>query len=408
MTSHKSQSRATVFPKRPSHLVLFKERCDKNSDQNVAALADILKIKERKGGGQSRVEFAPESPGRCPTLLLRRFAMASADLTSDEENRLRRHPTVRIVVPNLYRTIPGTMASASVMALNGSGPAPMESPSEDWHVERVGAFPFTGKGVKVAVLDTGLDSRHPDLNGQVAARKNFVLNESDEDEHGHGTACAALIAGVRKSPGPRYSVSPGAKLIIAKVLNKNGRGDDHAIIEGIEWAAQKGARIISMSLGSKRQPNDAFSPPYEQLASQLFSDGILLLAAAGNDSDRQQNIIGAVRNPAACPSICAVAAVDRNDVVANNSSGAVDPIGEVNFSAPGVMVFSASAGPIYRYTSGTSSATPIAAGVAALLLEQDPSLTAVQLKTLLESRARTRISSPAPLRTDYGAGVVHL
>ena len=157
-----------------------------------------------------------------------------------------------------------------------------------------------------------------------------------------------------------------------------------------------------MSLGSARQAGSPADVLYERVAKNLLvsSNGALIIAAAGNESARP-HFIAPVGNPAAAKSIAAVAAVDRKRRVASFSCGQRDDIGEVNISAPGVRIFSSWTGGGFRSISGTSMATPCVAGIAALYLEQDPSLTPMALWQALESRALAA-GDPA----DFGRGIV--
>ena len=133
-------------------------------------------------------------------------------------------------------------------------------------------------------------------------------------------------------------MAPDADLIVGKVLNNEGEGQDDQILDGIDWAADFGAKIISMSLGSERAAGQPFATPYERLAERLLASGVLFVAAAGNESNRPFST-AAVGNPAACPSIMAVAAVDRNRQVASFSCAQLDGIGTLDISGPGVAVY---------------------------------------------------------------------
>jgi subtilisin family serine protease len=256
--------------------------------------------------------------------------------------------------------------------------------------------------VKVAVLDTGVNMRHPDFVGRFDEGVNavsFVNGQGVQDGHGHGTHTTGTVAGPSRSVGGiRYGVAPDADIFSGKVLSNRGSGSDDTIIEGIDWARDQGCKVISMSLGSAREPGEPFSAAYESLAQQLLDDGVLIVAAAGNESDRP-DILAPVGNPAACPSILAVAAIDRRLGIADFSCRKVDPIGEVNISGPGVAVYSAFKGNQFVTLDGTSMATPHVAGAAALFLETNPQLTARELWRSLVDGARSLGST-----ADFGSG----
>jgi subtilisin family serine protease len=284
-----------------------------------------------------------------------------------------------------------------------------------WGLSAIGVAPSfsgpTGRGVKVAVLDTGIDLNHPDLGHKViegASAVSLVSGVTVQDVFGHGTHCAGTICGPRESISQiRYGVAPDVELLVGKVFNNRPRpsATDDDILEGITWADENGARIISMSLGSERDINEAFSPLYENLALRLLdrqNNSMLIIAAAGNESERPV-FTAPVGNPAACPSILAVAAVDRRGRVASFSCRQMDSIGAVDVSGPGVGVFSASTGRGFETLDGTSMATPHVAGMAALYLERDPNLTARQLFEQLKLHAR-QLGDPA----DFGAGLIRL
>jgi subtilisin len=248
--------------------------------------------------------------------------------------------------------------------------------------------PVTGRGVRVAVLDTGIDLQHPDFVDRARAgltARSFVPGESVQDGHGHGTHCAGIIAGpMEPAGGLRYAVAPNVDLLVAKVLTDSGAGTTDQILDGIDWAADHGARLISLSLGTARSLGARFSAAYERAAETLLNQhpGVLIVASAGNSSGRPF-LTSPVENPAACPSVLAVAAIDREKRIADFSCGQEDPFGAVDLSAPGAAVHSAWTGGGHRSAGGTSAAAPHAAGVAALHLEACPTLTAVELRKLL-------------------------
>ncbi|MDQ0753925.1 subtilisin family serine protease [Streptomyces africanus] len=252
---------------------------------------------------------------------------------------------------------------------------------------------YDGKGVKVAVLDSGLDSGHPDLKGQVLATKNFSSAATTADRQGHGTHVASTIAGTGARSGGKYKgVAPGAKLLIGKVLDDKGQGDDAGIIAGMEWAADQGADVVNLSLGGRDTPG---VDPMEATVNRLSqTKGVLFAIAAGNEGEQG---FKTVDSPGSAADALTVGAVDGHDEVADFSSmgptadGALKP----DVTAPGVDITAAAAKgsaiakevgenpPGYLTISGTSMATPHVAGAAALLKQQHPDWTFRELKAAL-------------------------
>jgi subtilisin len=191
---------------------------------------------------------------------------------------------------------------------------------------------------------------------------------------------------------------------VGKVLDDAGHGVDGDIIAGIEWAVVNECEVTSMSLGAPPAAGQAFSAVFERAASRALARGSLIVAAAGNDSQRDQGRVAPVSHPANCPSIMAVGAVDSSLQVAPFSNGGTTaPGGEVDFAGPGVDVRSSWPMPTeYNTISGTSMATPHVAGIAALTAEADPASRGNALRTALERRAQ-RLPLPS---TDVGAGLV--
>ncbi|MBC9712027.1 S8 family serine peptidase [Streptomyces sp. TRM66268-LWL] len=252
---------------------------------------------------------------------------------------------------------------------------------------------YDGKGVKVAVLDTGVDETHPDLVGQQLVEKNFSASADTKDRQGHGTHVASTVAGTgAKSGGKFKGVAPGAGLIDGKVLDDTGSGEESDIIEAIEWAVGEGADIVSMSLGGPDAPG--VEPLEEAVNTYTENNGVLFTVAAGNEGPGAST----VGSPGAADGALTVGAVDDNDAMASFSSrgprvgdGAIKP----DVTAPGVDITAASApgnsiaaevgeNPEgYMTISGTSMATPHVAGAAAILKQQHPDWKAAELKGVL-------------------------
>jgi subtilisin len=263
----------------------------------------------------------------------------------------------------------------------------------------------SGRGVRVAVLDTGIAPNHPDFAGRSLTTETFVPNEAVDDRNGHGTHCAGTACGPQHPQRlPRYGVACDAELHVGKVLSNAGRGPDGGIVAGINWALTQGCRVISMSLGGRVAAGQPFSDVFEQAAQRVVQAGTVLIAAAGNDSRRGMGVIFPVSHPANCPSILAVAAVDQRLRVADFSNRGINPNGgQVDIAAPGRSVLSSAPPPtLYRRLDGTSMATPHVAGVAALTMEAQPGISASELIARLLQTAR-RLPEAS---TDVGAGVV--
>lgn len=304
-----------------------------------------------------------------------------------------------------------------------------------WGVNAIGAdtSPFTGDGIVVAVLDTGIDATHPAFNGVNLVQKDFT-GEGNGDEIGHGTHCAGTIFG-RSLNGMRIGVAPGVKkALIGKVLGREG-GSSSQICDAIAWAIDNGANVISMSLGmdfpghvqdlkNRGIPQDvAVSMALEDYrknvllfeklaafvkASGAFSQAAVITAAAGNESRREVSnaFEVAVSPPAVADGIVSVGALMKRPaglrVAPFSNTGA-------NISAPGVDVLSAWKNGDTKSISGTSMATPHVAGAAVLWAEKisrSGVLTGSLLTAKLLASATTSGFEAGFDPLDVGAGIV--
>jgi Subtilase family len=255
---------------------------------------------------------------------------------------------------------------------------------------------YDGTGVKVAVLDTGIDETHPDVAGKVVASRSFIPDESVADGHGHGTHVAATVAGTGAARAGAYrGVAPGAQLVIGKVLGNGGASVGSSVIDGMEWAVrEQGADVVNMSLGSG--PGPGATPESEAVNRLTEETGALFVISAGNNGPGK-NTIG---EPGAADAALTVAALDKSDVLAGFSSRGPrvgDAAMKPDIAAPGVAIVAARAtgtsigNPIddrYTSVSGTSMAAPHVAGAAAILAQRKPAWTATELKPALMSTAQ--------------------
>jgi subtilisin len=277
--------------------------------------------------------------------------IVSLQVTDKEAAALRKDPNVASVEDDglMYALAPGhdtgallfedqpTVQAETVPAGINQVKAPLA-----WDATR-------GKGIKVAVLDTGIDFNHPDLATNYRGGVSFVPDEtSPMDFNRHGSHCAGIIAAALNGVGV-VGVAPAAYLYAVKVLSRGGSGNWSWLIAGLDWCMKNGIHIASMSLGGT-------APSAVQTMCDLaFARGVLLVAAAGNSA-------GPVEHPARYGSVIAVSAIDGANVLASFSCRGP----EIELCAPGVQVLSTVPGGGYARLSGTSMACPHVAGAAAL------------------------------------------
>lgn len=211
-----------------------------------------------------------------------------------------------------------------------------------------------GEGVKIAILDTGADLDHPDLQQNLLPGKN-IINEglTPNDDNSHGTHCAGIISAINNAIG-MVGVAPKAKIIPVKVLDGQGSGDFKNVAKGIHWAVDNGADIISMSLGS---PNALAI--VRRAIQYADGKGVPVFCAAGN-----AGLTKDIFYPAKYPETISVGSIDENF----NRSSFSNTGDRLDFMAPGGKIFSTVPDNWYAYLSGTSMACPFVVGVAALCL----------------------------------------
>jgi subtilisin len=307
---------------------------------------------------------------------LRLVPVVSATLSDEVVKKLRGHPDVAyveedVILSALAQTVPWGVSRI--------------------HADLVWPTGNTGKGIKVAILDTGIDPTHPDL--VVVGGINFAgttkdgsTNSADwADGHGHGTHCAGIVAARNNDIGV-VGVAPEAALYAVKVLSDSGTGYTSDIIQGLDWCAANGIQVVSMSLGG------GGTTSLQSACDNAYAKGVVLVAAAGNSS-------GPVMYPAAYASVIAVSATDSTDHLAYFS----DYGPEIAVAAPGVNIYSTYKGGSYAYMSGTSMACPHVSGTAALIWASGAT-SAQAVRARLTSTADDL--GPVGYDTSYGYGLV--
>jgi Subtilase family len=350
------------------------------------------------------------------------------DMSPHEVAEIRRKPGFAAIAPMMPISLIRPMAAAGADVRDIWGLAAVKADTS----------PFTGEGVTVAVLDTGIDKTHPAFAGMAEriVEKNFTTS-ADVDKQGHGTHCAGTIFG-GPVEGKRIGIATGvSKALIGKVLDDNGHGDSDMVFKGIQWAVNEGAQVISMSLGfdfpgSVRAMADAGWPVELATSTSLeayranlrmfdalmqmmkakaaFGQEPVVVAASGNESktDVNPDYKIAASLPAAAEGVISVGALQRA-----NGLFEVAPFSNIfpEVSAPGVGIVSANFRGGLKAMSGTSMACPHVAGVAALWWEQlskagkvTPSGRLVVDK--LRAIARADVFAPTVQIGDRGAGLV--
>ncbi len=300
--------------------------------------------------------------------------------------RLNRAPGVLYAEPDYIlraSSVPNDPSFGELYGINNANDADLDGP-EGWDLA-YGAGAFPTSGVRVGIVDTGIDQTHPDLAGKTVACagvKSFglggliggdptIVANKCNDDNDHGTHVAGTVGAIANNGTGVAGVAPNAQIASCKALSGSGSGSTSGVANCITWAAAQNVKVISMSLGggSSTTLQNAVVNAYKN------GNGTLIVAAAGNDGNSTLNY------PAAYPEVVSVAASDRNDAHASFSNVNSD----VEVDAAGVDVLSTIPGGGYAKFSGTSMATPHVAGVAALIGFKFPSLTAAGIRARLDA-----------------------
>lgn len=313
--------------------------------------------------------------------------------------------------PLLCAVAAALLAPALALAFGNTEPLA----AQQWYLTQDRAWSYwpeepTLATVKVAVIDSGIDYGHPEFAGRILAGRSFVGGTWKRDTDGHGTFVAGLIAADPSNGQGIAGLAFNAKLLIAKVVPPDDSGVNlQAEVGAIKWAVGEGAQVINLSLGGQRDPQDlrldTFSPGERQAIEYAVSKGVVVVAAVGNCTESPSCPWVYADYPAALPHVLGVSALRENGTVPDYSNR--DPV-FVDVAAPGDAIVStvprnlvdatqadcagtpySTCGPAeFRHAIGTSFAAPQVSAAAALLLGEDPKLTADQVVWLLERSAQ--------------------
>lgn len=271
---------------------------------------------------------------------------------------------------------------------------------------------MSAEGIKVAIIDTGVDFAHPEFSpdNRTIISHSFI-SLSAQDDHGHGTHCAGTICAMFENSNDNFfGIAPDVLLHVCKVLNKNKRGVQNDIILGITWAVENGCQVISVSISNPNPGNRRFDIKYERLISWARENGSIVVIAGGNDSFSRNRlgIKNPLGSPSDCPSAIAVTAINRNNEMYSISNAAKTELGQkVMFTAPGVDIMSTWFLNRFQPTgfmtrSGTSMAAPFVSGILALIIKENPDLT---IDEILQEAINRALDLNLP-EEDQGHGLI--
>jgi subtilisin family serine protease len=359
----------------------------------IAEAAALLRIPARDVIDAQQALRMTLQPERRVAMWFEGLGAIAIDLSERETFELRiRDEVVEVIDDTEVRALAATPSGrtgrgSDLSAAMDVSAATLDQPELPCNMELVRAphvwESATGAGIRVALLDSGIDETHPDL--YVAGGISFVRGVASwNDDSGHGTHCAGIV-GARNVSNRSVGVAPGCDLYAVKVLAGHASGALSSILAGMLWCAQNRMHVISMHVGSPAGENPDGLVVYQRAAERCMADGAIVLAAAGNSGDRDAPW---VREPARCADIMAVGAVDRSGALAGFSAHGPDSLGEdrdVEITAPGVAVRSTVPGGGYWNMSGTSMACAHVAGAAALLRQLRPAWTPAQVRECLRA-----------------------
>jgi serine protease AprX len=377
-------------------VIVFYKRIDQTNAAKTKALSSVSSM-VRAHGGRTKYNY-------------NLVDALSAKLPAGEIEELSKSEDIENIYFDEILTIPPQPPGESGIKLDVSASAI----GADYAWNTLG---YTGSGIKVAVLDTGINYSHSDLGGgigpsfKVLGGYDFYNGDSVPlDDHGHGTHVAGIVA----ANGSIKGVAPNASLLAVKVCSSGGSCPSSNIIAGIDWSVANGADVISMSIGGNAQPNDEFQGAHTIVADAAVDSGVIVVIAAGNEGPGT----GTTGRPGIGKKVITVGASNdqgnipiTGDTIATFSNRGPSAFGRLDpeVVAPGVSINSTciTSDGTFCVNSGTSMATPHVSGAAALLLQKNSTLTPADVRRILMHTASNLTSSNIHV-FEKGAGIINV
>jgi thermitase len=345
----------------------------KSAELNALAATGEILVKFRAGQSKQAIGGLTQRLGLRTTGNIAKLGLqVLKGGTPETLAALKNSPEVLFAEANAKETLPPVKAEGPTLKAND----PMIG--EQWAISKINAeaaWAITKGDAKtvLAIVDTGVDYNHPDLAGRVIKGYDFANDDADPmDGHSHGTHCAGIAAASVDNGVGIAGVAPGVSILAVKVLSDQGSGSTDGVCQGIVYAADHGASVISMSLGGQ-----GGAQAKQAAIDYALSKGAVVVAAMGNDGRELQVY------PGGCKGVIGVGATTAEDTRATFSN-----FGSwISVGAPGHKILSTVPGGGYKAFSGTSMATPAVAGLAALVRSQFPALNAKEVQTRIESSA---------------------
>jgi serine protease AprX len=408
---------------------LKKTESNENSINDQITLSDMVSYKAEDLTPQNTVKVIIESENKNEIENIKKEITKNhkgkiiADLSIINGIAVELNPNDKGVIPILQENHAKIIFDSKVEAVpeidvtDSDVTATMDVASKTMNADKMWEKGFTGKGKTICIIDTGIDP-HPDYKDRIIGFKDYTTEEAKEgaefayDDQGHGTHCAGIAVGDGKSSDGKFKgIAPEANIVGVKVLDKNGVGSLFSIVLGIQWAIehkeQYGIDVISLSLGGN-QMSPIKDDPIAQCVEAAVKAGITTIVAAGNSGPNEKTIC----SPGVAPSVITIAALDDKGTVERNdddiakfsSRGPTKMEGDSkpDVATPGVKITACKPGGGYQTMSGTSMATPFAAGLTLLLKQAVPEATPEKIKDAVKNTAD---KLPGQTQNDQGAGV---